>query len=118
MTVNKKFGTKLRELRKDAGLTLRELADSVGVNFSYLSKIENGVLPPPSERVIERLARVLNFDKDELLSLAGIIPPDIAEILKDRKAREKLRASTEWRCPFSWCWRWPSPSGSPRPPRR
>jgi transcriptional regulator with XRE-family HTH domain len=92
MTVNERFGTKLRELRKAAGLTLRELADKVGVNFSYLSKIENGVLPPPSERVIRQLSRVLNFDKDELLALAGIIPADIAEILKDRHAREKLRA--------------------------
>jgi transcriptional regulator with XRE-family HTH domain len=92
MTVNEKFGTKLRDLRKAAGLTLRELAESVGVNFSYLSKIENGVLPPPSERVVSRLAQVLNYDKDELLALAGIIPADIAEILKDRQAREKLRA--------------------------
>ena len=92
MTANEKFGTKLRELRKAAGLTLRELADKVGVNYSYLSKIENGVLPPPSQRVIRLLARELNFDKDELLSLAGIIPDDIAEILKDRHAREKLRA--------------------------
>ena len=41
---------------------------------------------------MRQLAEVLNYDKDELLALAGIIPPDIAEILKDRKAREKLRS--------------------------
>jgi transcriptional regulator with XRE-family HTH domain len=92
MTVNEKFGTKLRELRKAAGLTLRDLAEKVEVNFSYLSKIENGVLPPPSEKVVRQLAAALNYDKDELLALAGIIPADIAEILKDRNAREKLRA--------------------------
>jgi transcriptional regulator with XRE-family HTH domain len=92
MTVNEKFGTKLRDLRKAAGLTLRELAESVEVNFSYLSKIENGVLPPPSERVVRSLAEALNYDEDELLALAGIITADIAEILKDRQAREKLRA--------------------------
>jgi len=91
MTVNEKFGTKLRELRKAANLTLRELAAKVEVNFSYLSKIENGVLPPPSEKVVRQLAQALNFDKDELLALAGIIPADIAEILQDRNAREKLR---------------------------
>ncbi len=89
---NQKFGAQLRELRKRAGLTLRELAEKVNVNFTYLSKIENGALPPPSEKVIRHLAEVLNYDKDELLTLAGIIPSDIAEILKDRKAREKLRA--------------------------
>jgi len=86
------FGAQLRELRKRAGLTLRELAEKVNVNFTYLSKIENSALPPPSEKVIRHLAEVLNYDKDELLALAGIIPSDIAEILKDRKARERLRA--------------------------
>jgi transcriptional regulator with XRE-family HTH domain len=92
MDSNKIFGTQLRELRKKAGLTLRELAEKVNVNFTYLSKIENGALPPPSEKVIRHLAEVLDYDKDELLALAGIIPSDIAEILKDRKARERLRA--------------------------
>jgi len=92
MEKEQNFGAQLRELRKRASLTLRELAEKVNVNFTYLSKIENGALPPPSEKVIRHLAEVLNFDKDELLALAGIIPYDIAEILKDRKAREKLRA--------------------------
>ncbi len=86
------FGAQLRELRKSAGLTLRELAEKVNVNFTYLSKIEGGTLPPPSEKVIRHLAEALDYDKDELLALAGIIPSDIAEILKDRKARERLRA--------------------------
>ena len=89
---NSKFGPKLRELRTGAGLTLRELAEKVNVNFTYLSKIENGALPPPSEKVIRQLAAVLNFDKDQLLALAGIIPADIAEILKDRQTRDRLRA--------------------------
>ncbi|TET67120.1 MAG: XRE family transcriptional regulator, partial [Dehalococcoidia bacterium] len=53
------FGARLRELRILAGLTQRELAEKIGVDFSYLSKIENGVLPPPSEKVILRLAEAL-----------------------------------------------------------
>ena len=36
------FGQRLRELRRERKLTLRALADAVGVDFSYLSKIENG----------------------------------------------------------------------------
>jgi len=92
MQENQKFGIKLRELRTEAGLTLRELADKVNVNFTYLSKIENGALPPPSEKVIRQLAETLNADKDELLALAGIVPSDIAEILKDLKTIERLRA--------------------------
>src|SRR4030042_2692871 len=91
MKSQQNFGTVLRELRKKAGLTPREPAARVNVNFTYLSKIENGALPPPSEKVIRQLAQVLNYDQDELLALAGVIPPDIVDILKHRQAREKLR---------------------------
>jgi len=76
-------------------MTLRELAEKVGVNFTYLSKIENNTLPPPSKKVISQLAEVLNADTDELLILAGIIPADIAEILKDREKLEQLRQGRE-----------------------
>ena len=92
MEENRKFGTKLRDLRKKSSLSLRELADKINVNFTYLSKIENGALPPPSEKVIRQLAETLNADADELLALAGRIPSDVAEILKDRDTLDKLRA--------------------------
>jgi len=86
------FGKRLRELRIQAGLTQRELAEKIGVDFSYLSKIENGVLPPPSEKAILRLAEALNADRDELITLAGRIPADIAQMLKYRKTLELLRS--------------------------
>ncbi|MFQ5996000.1 MAG: tetratricopeptide repeat protein [Dehalococcoidales bacterium] len=86
------FGKRLRELRIQAQLTQRELAEKIGVDFSYLSKIENGVLPPPSEKVILELAEVLNADRDELIISAGRIPADIAEMLKNRKTLQLLRS--------------------------
>jgi transcriptional regulator with XRE-family HTH domain len=92
MNSNQKFGTRLRELRKKADLSLRELAANVHIDFTYLSKIENGVLPPPSEKVILHLAESLGADKDDLLMLAGRIPPDIAEILTNRETIKHLRA--------------------------
>jgi len=77
-----KFGARLRELRKQAGMTQRELADKVNVSFTYISKIENGVVVHPSKGVILKLAEVLNADKkDELLILAGRVPSDISEKL-------------------------------------
>ncbi len=90
------FGARLRELRKKAGLSQRELGDKIGVSFTYLSKIESGVMPPPSENIISQLAEVLNANEDELMILAGKIPPDIAQdmvqILKNRDALEYIRA--------------------------
>jgi len=35
------FGQRLRDLRKGKGLSQRALGDMVGINFTYLSKIEN-----------------------------------------------------------------------------
>jgi PGF-pre-PGF domain-containing protein len=88
----KKFGTRLRELRTQVGMTLNELAGKCNIDFTYLNKIENGVLPPPGEKVILQLAEALNANKDELFFLAGIISPDIAEKLKDRKTLHRLRS--------------------------
>ena len=92
MMNNQKFGAKLSELRNKAGLSLRELACTVDVDYSYLSKIENGVLPPPSEKVILRLAESLKADKDDLLMMSGRIPPDIAEIVSNKETIKRLRA--------------------------
>jgi len=86
------FGTRLRELRRQAGMTQKELAGKVGIDFTYLSKIENGVMPPPSEKVILKLVEVLNADKDELITLAGRVPADIAKLLSDRGALQLLRS--------------------------
>jgi len=87
------FGAGLRQLRIQAELTQRELADRINVNFSYLSKIESGVVPPPSEKVISQLAEALNADKDELTILAGKIPPDVAQILRNRETLQRLRSA-------------------------
>jgi len=89
---SKEFGARLRELRRQAGFSQRELANKIGVNFTYLSKIESGAMPPPSEKVIQRLTEALNADKDELMTLAGKIPSDIAQILKTREALQFLRS--------------------------
>jgi len=67
------FGERIRELRtqRDDYISLRELARRVGIDFTYLSKIENGKVAPPSDEVIEKLARELGADLEELLALAA-----------------------------------------------
>ena len=90
----KRFGATIRELRTKAKLTLRELAVRVGIDFTYLSKIESGMLPPPSEKVVLRLAEALNADRNELLTLAGRISSGAAQAHKAKTLREfgpKLR---------------------------
>lgn len=75
-----KFGHRIRELRKAKLLTLRDVAKTVQVNFTYISKIENQKLDfgaYPSDGLIRKLARVLDADLDELLLLAEKIPDEI-----------------------------------------
>ena len=68
------FGQRLRELRKDKGLSQRELASRVGISFTYLSKIENGAMHPPRGKTITALANALDTDADELFGLAKKVP--------------------------------------------
>ncbi len=87
-----KFGKRLRELRKQAGMNQREVASKVKIDFTYLSKIESGALSPPSEKVITKLAEVLDADKDELITLAGKVPSDLSQILKNKEILQFLRS--------------------------
>ena len=96
------FGSKLRELRKQAGMSQREVAEKVKIDFTYLSKIESGVMDPPSQKVIVKLAEVLNADRDELITLAGKVPSDLAQILKDKEVLKFLRSSDSQKLIQSW----------------
>jgi transcriptional regulator with XRE-family HTH domain len=81
------FGERLRELRKAKNLSQRALADKVGINFTYLSKVESEKLDfaqYPSEELIRKLAKALDADVDELILLAKKIPPDIRERVIER----------------------------------
>jgi len=71
------IGQRIREIRKSRNLTQRELADRVGINFTYLSRVENDRLDDeqtPREETLQRIAKALNADPDELLLLARRIP--------------------------------------------
>jgi transcriptional regulator with XRE-family HTH domain len=63
------------------------LADKVGINFTYLSKVESEKLDfaqYPSEELIRKLAKALGADVDELLLLAKKIPTDIRDRVIER----------------------------------
>jgi HTH-type transcriptional regulator, competence development regulator len=75
------FGERLRQLRRERQMNQRTLAARVGIDFTYLSKIENGRMDPPSADTIVKLAEALDADADALLLLAGKVPKDIALIV-------------------------------------
>ncbi|MCY7400037.1 MAG: helix-turn-helix transcriptional regulator [Nocardioides sp.] len=69
------LGDYLKEQRLGAQLSLRQLADQVGVSNPYLSQIERG-LRKPSADVLQQLARALRVSAEQLYVRAGIVHPD------------------------------------------
>ncbi len=58
---------KLRTIRKERGLTLRQVADKVGVSESCISLYESGTRRPNID-TLKKLAEVLRCSIDDLLS--------------------------------------------------
>ena len=97
------FGAKLRALRQERGLTLRALAEAAGVDFTYLSKIENDRLDySPGVETIRDLAEALEVDAMELLQLANKVPPELAKLAGNEKARRFFQRAQEIASPKDW----------------
>ena len=81
--MNQNFGKLIRQARKDKGYSQRELAKLLKLDFTYLSKLENDRASyAPKEEVIRGLARHLDLDQEELIFLAGRIPHQEEDLLK------------------------------------
>jgi len=105
----KPFGQLVRELRikNREYSSLRDFARKVGLSPAYLSRIENGKEPPPSEPIVERLAEALGADKYELFGCAGRVPTEFLETFRRnpkgmasfmRRVKEVgLETNGEWR---------------------
>jgi transcriptional regulator with XRE-family HTH domain len=86
---DRSFGAILRDRREelkrtDRRYSVRQVANRVGVEPSYLSKVERDEVAPPSEETILRLASELDLDPDTLLALAGKISTDLKEVIRRR----------------------------------
>ena len=69
------FGDFVRERRRSAQLSLRQLAEQTGVSNPYLSQIERG-LRRPSAHVLQQLAKALRVSAETMYVRAGMLDPD------------------------------------------
>lgn len=68
------FRAFLRAARKRSGLTTYAIANEVGIDPSYVLRMETGERPPANPALVQALARVLrlsNLERRQLLTLAG-----------------------------------------------
>lgn len=59
------FGERMRRLRAERGVTLREMADAIGVSPAYLSALEHGKRGRPGWHLIQRILAYFNIIWDE-----------------------------------------------------
>lgn len=67
------FGSVLRSWRLEAGISQRELARRADLNFSYLSKIEAGLVPAPSMDKVQALVVALDRNDQDVQRLLGLV---------------------------------------------
>ena len=79
----------IREQRKSIPLSLNQLSRLSGVSVAHLGRIEQG-LRKPSPRTLQKIAKPLGFDLDELLVMAGFLSSKRASF--SEAERDKLRA--------------------------
>ncbi len=74
------FGDRMRRLRAERGITLKEMADAIGVSSAYLSALEHGKRGRPGWHLIQRILTFFNIiwdDAEEVVRLARISHPRI-----------------------------------------
>lgn len=68
------LGRIIKQQRISLPLTLQELAARAGVSASHLGRIERGERFP-SAHILQRIAKPLGFEENELFTLAGYLSP-------------------------------------------
>lgn len=75
------FGDRMRKLRAERNMTLKDMAVAVGVSPAYLSALEHGKRGRPSWHLIQRIIAHFNIiwdEAEEVVHLARISHPRIA----------------------------------------
>lgn len=89
-------GRYIREQRRQAELSLRNLARQAGVSNPYLSQIERG-LRQPSAKILKDIAKALRISAETLYLRAGILDSDerdgdlVGAILREPRLTERQK---------------------------
>jgi transcriptional regulator with XRE-family HTH domain len=76
------IGSFIRDLRENAQVSVRQLAERSGVSNPYLSQVERG-LRKPSADVLSQIAKALRVSAEVLYVRAGILEPSDKSQVRD-----------------------------------
>ncbi len=74
------FGVRMRKLRSERGLTLKQMAGDIGVSSAYLSALEHGKRGRPGWHLVQRIITYFNIiwdDAEDVARLARISHPRV-----------------------------------------
>jgi transcriptional regulator with XRE-family HTH domain len=74
------FGERMRKLRAERKVTLKEMAEEIGVSSAYLSALEHGKRGRPGWHLLQRIISYFNIiwdDAEEVVRLARISHPRV-----------------------------------------
>ena len=81
--MNKRIGVVIKKIRSEKGISLRKLAEHVGVSNVNILYIEKGKINT-SLLVLKNIASALNYNIDKFLSFANMIDDDIKSIINKK----------------------------------
>jgi len=67
MTTEINIGENIKKLRTKAGLSQEDFAKKSGVKYTTLTKIESNVIKKPSVLIMDKLAKVLGVNIEDLI---------------------------------------------------
>ena len=81
------FGAKVRQLRDERGVTLKEMAGALGVSASYLSALEHGKRGVPTWYLVQRIIAYFNVIWDEAEELQRLAEASDPRVVVDTSGR-------------------------------
>lgn len=87
----KEFGEYLKDIRKERGLTIRQIETYSGVSNSYLSQLENGKKGIPSPTILKKLSKALKVDYNLLMIKAGHLENNEKIIAEDHELLKVIK---------------------------
>ena len=83
LTTSITLAERLKALRSENNMGIRELGRAVGVTGMHISNIEKSK-SSPSPELVQKIARALNANVDELLYLAEQVDPEVVEVIHNQ----------------------------------
>jgi HTH-type transcriptional regulator, competence development regulator len=76
------LGEKIKGLREDKRLSIRELGRRTDVTGMHISNLEKGKINASPELLV-KIAKVLDTDADELLHMADRVDPEVIDVIQN-----------------------------------